>query len=113
MSFGFSVGDFVACMLLVNDIAQALQCSTGSVSEVKGLVGSLDSLMLALMGSASIHQQIHGVELGPESKAVVDMMRDSIQLEYGRCKAFSQVFKDSLSSYTVTQMPLWQARLPR
>ncbi|KAK0109431.1 hypothetical protein ONS95_002125 [Cadophora gregata] len=100
MSFGFSVGDFVACMLLINDVAQALQSSTGSVSEVKNLVGQLDSLMLALMSSASIHQQINGIELGPEFKAAAGAMSNGIQMEYERCKDALQAFKDSLKPYT-------------
>lgn len=100
MSFGFSVGDFVACILLVNDITKALQSSTGSVSDVKTLNGQLDSLMLALMSSASIYQQIKAIDIGPESKLASEAMSTGIQIEYERCRDALEVFKDSLRSYT-------------
>lgn len=56
MSFGFSVGDFVACITLIKDVTQALNSSTGSVSEVTALSEMLDSLKQAIVLSAVAYQ---------------------------------------------------------
>ena len=40
-SFGFSVGDFVTCLNLIREVAQALSDSRGSASEYKSLFRNL------------------------------------------------------------------------
>lgn len=66
MSFGFSVGDFVACILLIKNVAQALDSSSGSTAEVKAVVERLDSLQLAIISSEVVYQQCSGVGAGFE-----------------------------------------------
>ena len=48
MSFGFSVGDFLAATLLIKDISCWLQASGGAASEYQELVRELHGLQQAL-----------------------------------------------------------------
>jgi hypothetical protein len=47
MSFGFSAGDFLAAISLVNEIVTCLKASGGSASEYQELMLELDGLRLA------------------------------------------------------------------
>lgn len=48
MSFGFSVGDFVAAATLVKDIIVCLKDSGGSASEYQELMDELHGLQIVL-----------------------------------------------------------------
>jgi len=49
MSFGFSVGDFIAALELVGTVIQSLRESSGAKSEFRGLVHELYGLETALL----------------------------------------------------------------
>jgi hypothetical protein len=48
MSFGFSVGDFIATGLLIKDIICSLKASGGATSEFQELIRELDGLQKVL-----------------------------------------------------------------
>lgn len=48
VAFGFSVGDFITGIVLVNDLIKALNDSTGSSAEYRGLISELHNLKRAL-----------------------------------------------------------------
>ena len=48
MSFGFSIGDFIAVATLIKDIAVCLKDSGGSASEYQELMDELHGLLLVL-----------------------------------------------------------------
>ena len=48
VGFGFSVGDFVAGIVLVKDLIRALDESSGSSAEYRNLINELESLKWAL-----------------------------------------------------------------
>jgi hypothetical protein len=54
MSFGFSIGDFLAAIELVHDLAIALSDSHGSVAKFKGLVQELYSLERAMIEAKTL-----------------------------------------------------------
>jgi hypothetical protein len=69
MSFGFSVGDFLAAASVIKDIVQCLKGSGGSASEYQELMLELDGLQNALTkiehlkGSAERTPTINGIKV--------------------------------------------------
>lgn len=69
MSFGFSVGDFVATASIIKDIVNCLKASGGSASEYQELMLELDGLQYALTkiehlkGSAERTPIINGIKV--------------------------------------------------
>jgi hypothetical protein len=57
-AFGFSIDDFVICLTLVKDLAEAVKDSTGSVSELKSLLQTLQALNKAVTNSQIVHLQM-------------------------------------------------------
>jgi hypothetical protein len=68
MSFGFSVGGFVACLLLIKDVTESLNSSTGSVSDFSNLLRSLKSLEQALVASQIVYDQWQALEATSQFK---------------------------------------------
>ncbi len=99
MSFGFSVGDFVACIVLIKDVADALDSSTGSASEVKELSDMLNSLKQALVSSELVYRQYMSIDIGDETKVVANIMIDGICSERQRCIEILDTFNKSLMPY--------------
>lgn len=73
MSFGYSVGDFVACIVLIKNVAEALDSSSGSMAEVKAVAQRLNSLQMAIISSELVYQQCGGIgmEFGAVAKTMV------------------------------------------
>lgn len=99
-AFGFAVGDFVACLMFIKEICQALDASTGSSSEVKQLVERLDSLGRAIFSCEFLCQQWDMLDIAPESKLAGTTMIDGIRSERESCTRELEAFKDSLKPYT-------------
>lgn len=70
MSFGFSVGDFVAALELVGTVVNALRASGGSGSEYRELVNQLYSLETALL-------RVKQLELEEEQRSEYIALRQS------------------------------------
>lgn len=58
VGFGFSVGDFIAAINLVKDLAQALQDSKGSSKEYLEVVTELRNLENALLEVKALHGKL-------------------------------------------------------
>lgn len=86
MSFGFSVGDFVAIARLVSDIANALRSS--SISEFKELVTELENVQRALY-------EIEHLVASPGQESKID----SIKVAALRCRHPLDVFATRLKKY--------------
>jgi hypothetical protein len=69
MSFGFSVGDFLAAASVIKDIVKCLKASGGSASEYQELMLEIDGLQNALTkiehlkGSAERTPTINGIKV--------------------------------------------------
>lgn len=70
MSFGFSVGDFIAALELVGTVVNALRESGGSGPEYRELVSQLHSLETALL-------QVKQLELDEEQRSEYIALRQS------------------------------------
>ncbi|KAH7305140.1 ankyrin repeat-containing domain protein [Rhexocercosporidium sp. MPI-PUGE-AT-0058] len=100
MSFGFSVGDFVATILLIKDVTQALHSSTGSASEVKELSEHLESLMQAMIISTDVYR-LGGLDtLRIETRFAMEAIRAGIEVEHMKCREVLESFMKSLKPYT-------------
>jgi hypothetical protein len=99
MSFGFSVGDFVACLALIKDIVDALNDSTGSKADFKALFGTLKSLENAF----KICQLVYQCEepyVEPQVQLKAGEIRQQLLGEHQKCKNILEKFVGSLSPYT-------------
>lgn len=100
MSFSFSAGDFVASILLIKDVTQALDSSTKSVSEVKSLVEQLETLKQAIIRSEIVYQQAKTIEVKLESRLAVETLTAGIRAEHEKCIEVLDAYKNSLKPYT-------------
>ena len=101
MSFGFSVGDFLAAITLINDIVICLKASGGSASEYQELMLELDGLRLALTriehlkGSAKQTPAINSIKVAAlNCKFVLDSFLTKLKtydksLEYGKTRGWA------------------------
>ncbi|KAK0105720.1 hypothetical protein ONS95_004242 [Cadophora gregata] len=85
MSFGFSAGDFVASILLIKDVVQALNTSKGSVAEVAALLSTLESLQHAIITSEVVYKECGLFDLDDAASLVAKTLRTSIEAERNRC----------------------------
>lgn len=99
MSFGFSAGDFVASILLIKDVVQALDASTGAVTEVIALLSKLQSLKQAVLTSEYVYQECGVVDMNDGASLVAKTMRSSIEEERKRCDEILDSFIKSLKPY--------------
>jgi hypothetical protein len=98
--FGFSVGDFVTCLNLIHEVAQALSDSRGSASEYKSLFGTLVSLNQALAASELIYLQWDTQDASPICKQHATAMINGILFERQKCKELLESFLKSSQPYT-------------
>jgi hypothetical protein len=64
-AFGFSIDDFVTCLTLVKNLVEAVKDSTGSVSELKSLLQTLQALNEAVTNSQIVHLQWEALIVNP------------------------------------------------
>lgn len=86
MSFGWSVGDVVATIQLVVKITNALQDSTGSSSQYRGIINELNSLNSALVKVKDIrlegpqqHQQIALFGAALQCRQTIDGFMEKVE----------------------------------
>jgi hypothetical protein len=101
MSFGFSAGDFLAAISLVNEIVTCLKTSGGSASEYQELMLELDGLRLALTriehlkGSAEQTPAINSIKVAAlNCKFVLDSFLMKLKkydksLEHGKTQGWA------------------------
>jgi hypothetical protein len=99
-SFGFSVGDFVTCLNLIREVAQALNGSRGSASEYKSLFQTLVSLNQTLAASELIYLQWDTQVAGPAYKKNASAMINGILFERQKCKELLESFLKTSQPYT-------------
>lgn len=99
-SFGFSVGDFVTCLNLIREVAQALSDSRGSASEYKSLFETLVSLNQTLAASELIYLQWDTQATSPTYKTHSTAMINGILFERQKCKELLESFLKSSQPYT-------------
>jgi hypothetical protein len=100
MSFGFSVGDFVACLALIKDIVDALNDSTGSKADFKALLGTLKSLENAFKICQLVYYQCEEPYVEPQVQMKAGEIRQQLLNEHQKCKNMLEEFIGSLSPYT-------------
>lgn len=100
MSFGFSVGDFVACLVLIKDIVDALNDSTGSKADFKALFGTLQSLENACKICQLVYHQCEEPHVEPQIQMKAGAIRQQLLNEHQKCKDVLESFIGSLSPYT-------------
>jgi hypothetical protein len=100
MSFGFSVGDFVACLSLIKDISDALNNSTGSKADFKAFFATLKSLENAFKICQLVYQQCEEPHVEPEVQMQAGTIRQALLDEHQSCRNILETFVGSLSSYT-------------
>ncbi|KAG4438868.1 hypothetical protein IFR05_005657 [Cadophora sp. M221] len=100
MSFGWSVGDVVACLKLIKDVSEALNSSTGSVSDFTSLMFTLQSLEHTLVISEVLYQQGLAFHLPDQHKENAKLMTDAIRREHECCKILLGSFIQSLKPYS-------------
>ncbi|SRR6266536_2661508 len=88
MSFGFSVGDFLAAATLIKDIVVCLKDSGGSASEYQELILELDGLQLVL-------NKIEHLEGSTDQIEAIN----SIKVAALNCKYVLQEFRKKLEPY--------------
>ena len=80
--FGVSVGDFIAVLGLIREVAVALADTHGSASKLKSLIERLDGLKAAFEDLKSLEweDQVFAAKL----KDVTEKLNDSIKAFHGR-----------------------------
>lgn len=99
MSFGFSVGDFVACLGLIKDIIDALNESTGSKADFKPLAGTLKSLENAFRICQLVYNQCGEPHVEPQVQVTAGAIRQQLLNEHHKCKDILEAFVRSISPY--------------
>src|SRR5271170_2979695 len=99
-TFGFSVGDFIACLQLIREVAQALRESKGSASEYQSLFQTLVSLNQCLAASELIYLQWDMHSASPAYKKNGVAMINGILFERQKCKQLMEEFLKSSLPYT-------------
>ncbi|KAM7219471.1 hypothetical protein V8F06_005205 [Rhypophila decipiens] len=94
MSFGFSVGDFIAVGGVIADIVSSLKDSTGSKSDYQELIRELNALDRALKG-------LEKLQLTASSPGTVD----SIKCAALSCRVPLEQFLTKIKKYEVTLGP--------
>ena len=88
VGFGFSVGDFIAALELVNDVIDALREANGAGAQFRELVGELNTLKTALCGVEELElddAQING--------------RDALQAAAAQCQTTINDFWKTIQKY--------------
>jgi hypothetical protein len=99
-SFGFSVGDFIACLSLVRQITQALGDSTGSVADYKSFLQTLNSLNLTFTTSELIYLQWQNDVGDPKYSRNAQAMVNGMLFERQQCKILMERFLKASEPYS-------------
>jgi len=99
-TFGFSVGDFIACLNLIREVAQALNDSKGSSSEYQSLFQTLASLQQTLAYVEQIYLQWDTPAASSAYGKPATAMINGIVFERQKCKQLMESFLKSSQPYT-------------
>jgi hypothetical protein len=99
-TFGFSVGDFVTCLQLIREVAQALSDSKGSASEYQCLFQTLVSLNQSLAASEVIYLQWNTEATNLVYKKNGAAMINGMLFERQKCKQLIEDFLKASQPYT-------------
>ena len=109
-AFGFSIGDFIAFLGVVKDVAAALKESTGSASSYRSLIQTLEALNQALTTSGLIYLQLKNIPAAEayikESQAMINGMLFHRQ----QCKELIEGFVGSTQPYQNPFLESFQGR---
>jgi hypothetical protein len=96
MSFGFSVGDFLAVLTLAKDLAIALSETRGASAELRRLKTKLDSLQNAINNSVQTAKEWELAHPNPNNKAPFNALVE----EHKICKMLLENFWKDSEKYT-------------
>ena len=99
-AFGFSVGDFVTSLALINNVSQALKDSNGSASDFKALDQTLQSLSQAMTASEVVHLQWSELPASATFKANSKSMINGMLFERQKCRHVMETFLKAAQPYT-------------
>lgn len=99
MSFGFSVGDFVACLGLIKKITDAFSDSAGSKADFKALFGTLKSLENAFQICQLVYQQCEESHVDPRVQIQSRAIRQQLLNEHQQCENILKTFFSSIDPY--------------
>lgn len=98
-TFGFSVGDFIAFLGVVKDVTKALKESSGSASEYRGLIQTLESLDQALTISGLVYLQWQSLPATAGYRKSSQAMINGMLFHRQQCKELIDGFLTSTKSY--------------
>jgi hypothetical protein len=96
MSFGFSVGDFLAVLTLAKDLAIALSETRGVSVELQRLISMLDSLQKAIDNAVQVAKEWDIAHPNPSNKAPFNALVE----EHKICKTLLENFWKDSEKYT-------------
>jgi hypothetical protein len=99
-AFGFSIDDFVTCLTLVKNLVEAVKDSTGSVSELKSLLQTLQALNEAVTNSQIVHLQWEALIVNPAFRKNSLAMINGMEFARQQSKKLLEEFIESLQPYT-------------
>jgi hypothetical protein len=99
-AFGFSIDDFVTCLTLVKNLVEAVKDSTGSVSELKSLLQTLQALNEAVTNSQIVHLQWEALIVDPTFRKNSLAMINGMEFARQQSKKLLEEFIESLQPYT-------------
>jgi len=65
MSFGFGVGDFIACSKLIKSVVIGLNDATGSAAEIRSLQGVLESIDRSIHMNQVVWDEVAKTQMEP------------------------------------------------
>lgn len=74
MSFGFGVGDFIACSKLIKSVVSGLSDTTGSAAEVKSIMEVLTALDRANFFTQAVWEQFNTQVFDPELRSIAVLL---------------------------------------
>ncbi|KAI0863803.1 hypothetical protein F4860DRAFT_50432 [Xylaria cubensis] len=107
VSFGFSVGDFIAVANLVHKIIQAIDENKGAATDYKSCVSmlrSLHSCICAIKNSLKLTQDASSFQFHEAALA------NGVMYEINICMDLLNAFLDSTYKYTASLLPSSEAR---
>ncbi|KAI1357050.1 hypothetical protein F5Y01DRAFT_321363 [Xylaria sp. FL0043] len=107
VSFGFSVGDFIAVAGLVHNIIRAISEHNGAVAEYQSCVSTLKSLhscICAIKEGLRFAQDVSSLDLHEVA------LLNGLTYELNICRDLLNAFLDSTYKYTASLLPSGEAR---
>lgn len=100
MSFGFSVGDFVAAINLIDNITSALNSATGSAAEVRSLFQSLSSLSTSLTITKDFYANFNDTNNTEETiHEIAKTIYAAVNEQLRQCVSLIRGFAKSIDGY--------------